>query len=120
MIVSGRCHGPGCQQAARVEYWCGEPCQAAWSRQFAGLTVNAPVPPQRRFIRPTPPAPFLWAAIEERMPAVREAVQAEMDRVVADTLTQVSQQQIVHTEPGSYAAVFDGRTRSRWMLGGRS
>lgn len=39
MIRSGRCHGPGCQQAARVEYWCGEVCQARWN---AALTMPKP------------------------------------------------------------------------------
>lgn len=40
---------------------------------------------------------FLTPAIEEHMPEVLAA----LDQAVADTLTQVSQQQIVHTEPGS-------------------
>lgn len=47
MIMPGRCHGPGCQREARVEFFCGESCQAAWSRQHAGPTVNAYVPPGR-------------------------------------------------------------------------
>jgi hypothetical protein len=33
MIQSGRCHGPGCQREARVEFFCGEPCQAAWEKE---------------------------------------------------------------------------------------
>lgn len=85
MITSGRCHGPGCTNPAVVEFFCCEAHQAAWAKQFVVV----------------PPSPFLLGAIAERMPVVREAVQAEMDRVVADIHTQVSQQQIVHTAPGS-------------------
>lgn len=39
MIGSGRCHGPGCQQSAVVEYWCSERCNAAWDRQTAGVSA---------------------------------------------------------------------------------
>lgn len=77
MIVAGRCHGPGCQREARVEYFCGEACQAAWSRQATKL-----------------------AADERDLPAVREAMRAELDRVVAETRER-ARQQIPHTAPGS-------------------
>jgi hypothetical protein len=97
--VPGRCHGPGCQQAAVIEDgFCSEVCQARWHGQYD----HEPQTALDRFrLHGLPPGPWLQAAVEVQMPAVQAAVQAEMDRVVADTLTQVSQRQIVHAEPGS-------------------
>lgn len=40
MIVSGRCHGPGCQQAARAGEFCGEVCWRKWHGQH----VDVPKP----------------------------------------------------------------------------
>jgi hypothetical protein len=34
VIGSGRCHGPGCQQAAQAGDFCGEVCQDRWHEQF--------------------------------------------------------------------------------------
>lgn len=45
MISSGRCHGPGCQQAANGDF-CGEVCAQAWERHYAGnVDTEAHNPP---------------------------------------------------------------------------
>lgn len=41
MIGSGRCHGPGCRNTARTEFWCSEACAGAWSRQYVGVAPLA-------------------------------------------------------------------------------
>lgn len=99
VIMSGRCHGPHCHNTAVIkDGFCSEVCQAKWHGQYDHQSQS--VLDQFR-LHGLPPGPWLQAAVEVQMPAVQAAVQAEMDRVVADTLTQVSQQQIVHTAPGS-------------------
>lgn len=40
VIMSGRCHGPGCRNKARVEFFCGEGCQAAWAKHLAGAPAS--------------------------------------------------------------------------------
>lgn len=42
-IGSGRCHGPGCTQTAKVEFWCSEACQARWDRQLAAADPPRPL-----------------------------------------------------------------------------
>jgi hypothetical protein len=40
MIVSGRCHGPGCQQATDLDF-CSERCLAQWHAQLGDEPAEA-------------------------------------------------------------------------------
>lgn len=68
---------------------------AADARWIAALSPALAEPMPRPTVHPVDQ--FLTPALDEHMPAVLAA----LDQAVADTLTQVSQQQVVHTAPGS-------------------
>lgn len=92
MIGSGRCHGPGCTQAVKVEFWCGETCRVNWDRQALGLSL---LPPDTDVAWGSPG--FFTQAVADAMPEVQRRIATAMDQTLAD----VRQTRIVHEPPGS-------------------
>ncbi len=82
MISSGRCHGPGCTQTARTEFFCSEVCQLNWDRQAAGLAPVKPWPPSGYVSPVTRAGGFLIPAVERAAPEIQRGI----ERLLVDAL----------------------------------
>lgn len=83
MTSSGRCHGPGCTQTARTEFFCSEVCQLNWDRQAAGLAPVKPWPPSGYVSPVTRAGGFLTPAAARSLTAIQRDLETRFAEALA-------------------------------------